>query len=198
MKKDFIGELAFGLVQFNGVLIPKRFKAILTDTTSTPGDSLPSIAITFEISQARLKCVAVNVSSGESDRPIKSTLLREINIDKLGIEAATSLALERKVPGDDALIPAAKVTGRGAAKKLADGVSQLSQVELMHIGYHYSNPANAKSPTQAVMKALNYGSRHTAIRRVKEARSLGWVLPEGSSAEQVAKHFENLRKRMDS
>ena len=75
-------------------------------------------------------------------------------------------------------------------------MNRLSKRELMHIGYNYHNPANSKAPTQAVQKAMGYGSRHTAIRRVKEARAKEWVLPEDASEEQSKMHFLEIQRQL--
>lgn len=176
--------------------MPRRFRVTLSDETEGKADRVPTVTIAFEIREERIKCHSVQVESGEGQLSIKSSLLQELNIDQLGIDAAASLALEHKTPGGEEVVPAQLKTGRAAAKELADGVDRLSRRELMHIGYNYHNPANAKAPTQAVQKALGYGSRHTAIRRVKEARAKGWVLPDNASAERSKEHFLEIQRQL--
>jgi hypothetical protein len=176
--------------------MPRRFRVILSDESEGKADSVPTVTVAFEIREERIKCYSVQIESSEGQLSIKSSLLQELNIDQLGIDAATSLALEYKTPGGEEVVPAQLKTGRAAAKELADGVNRLSKRELMHIGYNYHNPANSKAPTQAVQKALGYGSRHTAIRRIKEARSKKWVLPENASAEQSRAHFLEIQRQL--
>lgn len=176
--------------------MPRRFRVTLADEAEGKADRTPTVTVAFEIREERIKCHSVQIDSGDGQLSIKSSLLQELNIDQLGIEAAASLALEYKTPGAEEVVPAQLRTGRAAAKELADGVDRLSKRELMHIGYNYHNPANAKAPTQAVQKAMGYGSRHTAIRRVKEARSKGWVLPESASHEQAKAHFLEIQRQL--
>lgn len=196
MLKEFIGEIA-PLVIYEGILLPNRIKVVLTDTTSTEGRRRPSVVVVFEIKEERAKCVSVTVTSGDDKASISTAELAKINIDKLWLEAAQSLALQYKAQGQDEVEIATPKRGRAAAKKLADNVSQLSERELMLIGYHYSNPANQKSPTRAVQLSMGYGSRATAVRRVEEARRKGWVLPLGSSPKKIEKHFEAVKGRVN-
>lgn len=177
--------------------MPRRFRVTLSDERDADADLLPDVTVSFEIREERIKCVSVLVESGEKQLSIKTSLLQELNIDQLGIEGAASLALEQKTPGGEEVVPAKLKVGKAAAKELADGVDRLSRNELMHIGYHYSNPANFKAPTKAVQIRMGYGSRHTAIRRVQEARKQGWVLPQEASQEQIQKHFLEIRRKME-
>ena len=176
--------------------MPRRFRVTLSDETEGKSDRAPTVTVAFEIREERIKCHSVQIDSGDGQLSIKSSLLHELNIDQLGIDAAASLSLEYKTPGAEEVVPAQLRTGRAAAKELADGVDRLSRRELMHIGYNYHNPANSKAPTQAVQKAMGYGSRHTAIRRVKEARAKGWVLPEHASEEQLKTHFLEIQRQL--
>lgn len=196
MTQRSVADVNHGFVTYQGVLMPRRFRVTLSDDRDGDADSHPDVTVSFEIREERIKCISVLVEAGEGQSSIKSTLLQELNIDQLGIEGATSLALEQKTPGDEEVVPAKLKVGRAAAKQLADGVDRLSSRELMHIGYHYSNPANAKAPTKAVQLRMGYGSRHTAIRRVQEARDKGWVLSKEASPEQVQKHFLEIKRRM--
>ena len=197
MVRRAVADVNQGFVRYQGVLMPRRFRVTLTDETSSAADLLPAVNVAFEIREERIKCISISIESGEGQRSIKSTFLHELNIDKLGIEGASTLAFELKTPDGEEVVPAQLQVGRAAARKLADGVNRLSVRELMHIGYHYSNPSNSKAPTQAVQVAMGYGSRHTAIRRIKEARDKGWVLPVESSANEILAHFQEIRRRMD-
>jgi len=196
MTKAIIGDLNSGLVSYEGVLIPRKIKVAFSDPEGVPGNRKPSITVQFEVGEDRLKCVSIALTASKDTQDIRSTLLREINVDALGIEAFEAVALERRAEGGDEVRPARLEVGRAAAKKLADNVSQLSRQELLHIGFHYSNPANSKSPTQAVWKTLRYGSRHTAIRRIQAARDKGWVLPRDATPKEIVLHFEELQSQM--
>jgi hypothetical protein len=197
MKKDIVGDLNKGFAKIDGLLIPGRIRVVLTDPDGPTGDQLPTIRINFEVKEARAKCTELTIIANDDCRSVKSTLLREIDLEALALEAIGTLALQHKTPDSDEVIPAPLPIGRAAARKLAAGVKRLSVVEMMHIGLHYSNPANAKAPTQAVYKGLGYGSRHTAIRRINEAREQGWVLPKGAGAEETARHYEELKRRYE-
>ena len=196
MTKAIIGDLNSGLVSYEGVLVPRKMKITFSDPEGVPGNRKPSVTLQFEVGEERLKCVSIALTASKDTQDIRSTLLQEIKVDALGIEAFEAVALERRAEGGDEVRPARLEVGRAAAKKLADNVSQLSRQELLHIGFHYSNPANAKSPTQAVWKALGYGSRHTAIRRIQAARDKGWVLPRDATPKEIVLHFEELQSQM--
>ena len=196
MTKAIIGDLNSGLVSYEGVLVPRKMKVTFSDTEGVPGNRKPSITLQFEVGEDRLKCVSIVLTASKDTQDIRSTLLREINVDALAIEAFETVALERKAEGSDEVRPARLEVGRAAAKKLADNVSQLSRQELLHIGFHYSNPANSQSPTQAVRKALGYGSHHTALRRIQAARDKGWVLPRDAKPEEILLHFDALKSEM--
>ena len=197
MTKAIIGDLNSGLVSYEGVLVPRKMKVTFSDPEGVPGNRKPSITLQFEVGEDRLKCVSIALTASKDTQDIRSTLLREINVDALAIEAFETVALERKAEGSDEVRPARLEVGRAAAKKLADNVSQLSRQELLHIGFHYSNPANSQSPTQAVRKALGYGSRHTALRRIQAARDKGWVLPRDATPKEILLHFEEVKRRME-
>jgi hypothetical protein len=196
MTKAIIGDLNSGLVSYEGLLVPRKIKVVFSDPEGVPGNRKPSITVQFEVGEDRLKCVSIALTASKDTQDIRSTLLQEIKVDALGIEAFEAVALERRAEGGDEVRPARLEVGRAAAKKLADNVSQLSRQELLHIGFHYSNPANSKSPTQAVWKALGYGSRHTAIRRIQAARDKGWVLPRDATPKEIVLHFEELQSQM--
>jgi hypothetical protein len=196
MTKAIIGDLNSGLVRYEGLLVPRKIKVVFSDPEGVPGNRKPSITVQFEVGEDRLKCVSIALTASKDTQDIRSTLLQEIKVDALGIEAFEAVALERRAEGGDEVRPARLEVGRAAAKKLADNVSQLSRQELLHIGFHYSNPANSKSPTQAVWKALGYGSRHTAIRRIQAARDKGWVLPRDATPKEIVLHFEELQSQM--
>ena len=196
MTKAIIGDLNSGLVSYEGVLVPRKMKVVFSDPEGVAGNRKPSITLQFEVGEDRLKCVSVALSASKDTQDIRSTLLKEINIDALAMEAFETVALERKAEGSEEVQPARLAVGRAAAKKLADNVSQLSRQELLHIGFYYSNPASSKSPTQAVLKGLGYGSRHTAIRRIQAARDKGWVLPRDAKPEEILLHFEVLKSEM--
>ena len=197
MTKAIIGDLNSGLVSYEGVLVPRKMKVTFSDPEGVPGNRKPSITLQFEVGEDRLKCVSIALTASKDTQDIRSTLLREINVDALAIEAFETVALERKAEGSDEVRPARLEVGRAAAKKLADNVTQLTVEELMHIGYHYSNPANSNFPTQAVWKALGYGSRHTAIRRIQAARDKQWVLSRDATPKEISLHFEEVKKRME-
>jgi len=196
MTKAIIGDLNSGLVSYEGLLVPRKIKVVFSDPEGVPGNRKPSITVQFEVGEDRLKCVSIALTASKDTQDIRSTLLQEIKVDALGIEAFEAVALERRAEGGDEVRPARLEVGRAAAKKLADNVSQLSRQELLHIGFHYSNPANSKSPTQAVWKTLGYGSRHTAIRRIQAARDKGWVLPRDATPKEIVLHFEELQSQM--
>ena len=196
MTKAIIGDLNSGLVSYEGVLVPRKMKVTFSDPEGVPGNRKPSITLQFEVGEDRLKCVSIALTASKDTQDIRSTLLREINVDALAIEAFETVALERKAEGSDEVRPARLEVGRAAAKKLADNVTQLTVEELMHIGYHYSNPANSNFPTQAVWKALGYGSRHTALRRIQAARDKGWVLPRDAKPEEILLHFDVIKSEM--
>lgn len=197
MTKAIIGDLNSGLVSYEGVLVPRKMKVTFSDPEGVPGNRKPSITLQFEVGEDRLKCVSIALTASKDTQDIRSTLLREINVDALAIEAFETVALERKAEGSDEVRPARLEVGRAAAKKLADNVTQLTVEELMHIGYHYSNPANSNFPTQAVWKALGYGSRHTAIRRIQVARDKQWVLSRDATPKEILLHFEEVKRRME-
>jgi len=196
MTKAIIGDVNSGLVSYEGLLVPRKIKVVFSDPEGVPGNRKPSITVQFEVGEDRLKCVSIALTASKDTQDIRSTLLQEIKVDALGIEAFEAVALERRAEGGDEVRPARLEVGRAAAKKLADNVSQLSRQELLHIGFHYSNPANSKSPTQAVWKTLGYGSRHTAIRRIQAARDKGWVLPRDATPKEIVLHFEELQSQM--
>lgn len=196
MQKEFIGDLNNGLVVYKDVLLPYRIRVVLTDTKSTPGRRSPSCVLMFELREERAKCVSVTVTSGDDNSSISSAHLGKLDIDKLWLEAAETLALQYKAPYSDEVEAASPKRGRTAAKLLADNAGKLSKRELMLIGFHYSNPANRKSPTKAVQLAMGYGSRHTALRRIEEARKRKWVLPRESTDAAIKRHFEKIQKEM--
>ncbi len=196
MHKEFIGEIA-PLVIYDGVLLPNRIRVVLSDTKATPGRRTPSVVLTFEIREERAKCISVVVTSGDDNLSISSAQLARIKIDELWLEAAQTLALQYRAADVNEVVPAERKRGRAAAKKLSDNTRQLSKTELMLIGFYYSNPMNQKSPTKAVQLGMGYGSRHTAIRRIKEARETGWVLPQGASDKEIKKHFEKVQKKVN-
>jgi hypothetical protein len=195
VQKEFIGEIS-RLVFYKEVLLPDRIRVVLTDTKSTPGRRSPSCVLVFELREERAKCVSLTVTSGSDNSSISSAHLRKLDIDGLWLEAAEKLADQYKAPNTDEIEPASLKRGRAAAKTLADNNSQLSRRELMLIGFYHSNPLNRKSPTKAVQLAMGYGSRHTAIRRIKEARKRGWVLPQGSTEAALKRHFNKVLKEV--
>lgn len=195
MQKEFIGEIS-RLVLYKDILLPDRIRVVLTDTKSTPGRRAPSCVLIFELREERAKCVSLSVTSGDDNSSISTAYMRKLDIDKLWLEAAETLALQYKAPDTEEVETANPKRGRIAAKMLADNVSQLSKRELMLIGFHYSNPLNRKSPTKAVQLAMGYGSRHTALRRIEEARKRGWVLPQGSTDAAIKRHFNKVQKEV--
>ncbi len=195
MQKEFIGEIG-RLVKYEGVLFPDRIRVVLTDTESPPGSRSPSTVLIFELKEERAKCTSVSFIAGDDHNSITSGHLRDINVEDLWLEASKSLALQYKAEGSDEVEVANPKRGHAAAKKLADNVSQLSLKELMMIGFYYSNPRNRKTPTKAVQLGMGYGSRHTALRRIEEARKRGWVLPKAASETEVTRHFKKIQKKM--
>jgi hypothetical protein len=196
MHKEFIGEIA-SLVIYEGILLPRKIRVVLTDTKSTPGRRKPSAVLIYEVMEERAKCVSVTFTAGKDNASISSSELAKVDIDGLWLEAAQTLALQYKADAQDELEIATPKRGRAAAKRLADNVGKPSKMELMLIGYHYSNPLNQKSPTKAVQLSMGYGSRATAIRRIEEARKKGWVLPLGSSEKKIKKHFEQVKAEVE-
>lgn len=197
MEKSVQAMLNQGLVSYQGVLFPRQFNVTLIDSKGTPGARKPTVNLVFEIGEERLKCVNVSVVSSSDNKSIGSPFLQSLEIDRLGEESLSKLALQLKPNSDEELEPAELSRGRRASKELADGVLRLSSRELMFIGFHYSNPLNAKSPTKAVQAGMRYGSRHTALRRIEAARAQGWVLPREASREQIDAHFEDIRKHLE-
>lgn len=196
MHKTIEGDLNYGIVLFEGVALPRRIVVRLTDIERAPGSKHPTVTLTFEVLEGRVNCTSLSVIGNEDHQDISSAFLSEINIDALKIEALSSLASERKAADSDIYIPASRERGRSVAKKLADASRDIRKRELLLIGFHYSNPANRRHPTKAVMLNMGYGSRATAIRRVHEARNKGWILPESASDSQIDAHFELIRKMM--
>jgi hypothetical protein len=196
MQKEFIGDLNYGLVVYKDILLPYRIRVVLTDTKSTTGRRSPSCVLIFEVREERAKCVSLTATSGDDNSSISAAYLRTLDVDKLWLEAAETLALQYRAVDSDEVETATPKRGRIAAKMLADNVSQLSKRELMLIGFHYCNPLNRKSPTKAVQLAMGYGSRHTALRRIAEARRKGWVLPQGSTEAAIKTHFNKIQKEV--
>jgi hypothetical protein len=197
MEKSIQGILTHGLVAYKGLLFPKQVKVSLFDSQGVPGNRAAPVTLLFEITEERLKCISLTAHASADNRSISSSLLRDINVEKIGEDALASLALELKVQSDEEVTPAPLSKGRRASKELVDGLQRLTLRELMFIGFHYSNPLNAASPTKAVWHSLGYGSRHTALRRIEEARSKGWVLGRDATREQIDAHFEIIRKRLE-
>ncbi|MEY4409246.1 MAG: hypothetical protein RLZZ138_497 [Actinomycetota bacterium] len=197
MEKSVQGMLNHGFVIYNGLHFPRQVKVSLVDASKTVGARKPSINLVYEITEGRLKCISVSLTATADNKSISTAFLHSLDVDKLGREALADLALQVKANTDDELEPAELSKGRRASKELADGVARIGLRELMFIGLHYSNPLNAKSPTQAVQRNMGYGSRHTALRRIEEARSKNWVLPRGATREEIDAHFEEIRKRLE-
>jgi hypothetical protein len=153
--------------------------------------------LVYEITEERLKCISMSVNSTADNKTISAAFLQSLDPEKLGIDALAELALQVKPNTDDELERAELSKGRRASKELADGVTRIGLRELMFIGLHYSNPINEKSPTKAVQTNMGYGSRHTALRRIEEARAKQWILPRGASRDEIDAHFEEIRKRLD-
>lgn len=197
MEKSVQAMLNQGLVNYQGVLFPRQFKVTLIDNKGTPRARKPTANLVFEIGEERLKCVNVTVVSSSDNKSIGSPFLETLDIDRIGQDSLATLAWQVKPNSDEELEPAELSRGRRASKELADGVVRLSSRELMFIGFHYSNPLNAKSPTKAVQAGMGYGSRHTALRRIEEARSQGWVLPRSATRTDIDTHFAEIRRRME-
>lgn len=197
MQRSVQGELNQGFVRYKGLHFPKQVRVTLVDTSKTEGARKPSVSLVYEITEERLKCISVSVNSTADNKTISSTFLQSLDLEKFGLEALADLALQVKPNTDDELERAELSKGRRASKELADGVTRIGLRELMFIGLHYSNPINEKSPTKAVQMNMGYGSRHTALRRIEEARAKQWILPRGASRDQIDAHFEVIRKRLD-
>lgn len=197
MEKSVQGMLNQGFVRYQGVHFPKQVRVTLIDNGKTEGARKPSVSLLYEITEERLKCISISVNANADNRSISSAFLQALDVEKMGREALAALALEVKPNTDDQLEPAELSKGRKASKDLADGVNRLSLRELMFIGFHYSNPINAKSPTKAVETNMGYGSRHTALRRIALAREKNWILPRSASREETDAHFEVIRKRLE-
>ena len=197
MEKSVQAMLNQGLVSYQGVLFPRQFKVTLIDSDGAPGARKPTANLVFEIGEERLKCINVSVVSSSDNKSIGSPFLQTLDIDRIGKDSLVTLAWQVKPNSDEELEPAELSRGRRASKELADGVTRLSSRELMFIGFHYSNPLNAKSPTKAVQVGMGYGSRHTALRRIEDARVQGWVLPRSASRADVDAHFNEIRRRME-
>jgi hypothetical protein len=197
VEKSVQAMLNQGLVSYQGVLFPRQFKVTLIDSDGAPGARKPTANLVFEIGEERLKCINVSVVSSSDNKSIGSPFLQTLDIDRIGKDSLVTLAWQVKPNSDEELEPAELSRGRRASKELADGVARLSSRELMFIGFHYSNPLNAKSPTKAVQIGMGYGSRHTALRRIEDARAKGWVLPRSASRGDVDAHFNEIRRRME-
>lgn len=197
MEKSVQAMLNQGLVSYQGVLFPRQFKVTLIDSDGAPGARKPTANLVFEIGEERLKCVNLSVVSSSDNKSIGSPFLQTLDIDRIGKDSLATLAWQVKPNSDEELEPAELSRGRRASKELADRVTRLSSRELMFIGFHYSNPLNAKSPTKAVQVGMGYGSRHTALRRIEDARAQGWVLPRSASRAAVEAHFDEIRRRME-
>lgn len=196
MEKSITGIINSGLVRYRGILFPRQVKVTLIDEAGTPGARKPSTTLLYEIGEGRLKCISVTIAASADNKTISTAFLATLDVDEIGEEALASLALEVRSGTEDELQPAELSRGRKASKELADGVLRLSVRELMFIGFHYSNPLNAKSPTKAVQMSMGYGSRHTALRRIEEARKLGWVLDRNASPAEIEAHFNSIRERI--
>ncbi len=186
-----------GLVSYQGVLFPRQFKVTIIDKDGAPGARKPTANLVFEIGEERLKCINVSVVASFDNKSIGSAFLQSLDIDRIGRDSLAALAWQVKPNSDEELEPAELSRGRRASKELANGVLRLSSRELMFIGFHYSNPLNAKSPTKAVQVGMGYGSRHTALRRIEDARSQGWVLPRNATRADIDAHFAEIRRRME-
>jgi hypothetical protein len=197
MEKSVQGMLNQGFVRYKGIHFPRQVRVTLIDNGKTEGAKKPSVNLLYEITEERLKCISISVNSNADNKSISSAFLQSLDVESLGREALTTLALEVKPNTDDQLEPAELSKGRRASKDLADGVNRLSLRELMFIGFHYSNPINAKSPTKAVETNMGYGSRHTALRRIALARTKNWILPRGATREEIDSHFDEIRKRLE-
>ena len=198
MQRSVKGELNQGFVRYKGLHFPKQVRVTLADTSRTEGARKPSVSLVYQIIEARLKCVSVSINATPDNKSISSAFLQSIDVEKEGRNALAELALQVRPSTDDELEPAELSKGRRASKELADGVVRIGLRELMFIGLHYSNPINAKSPTKAVQINMGYGSRHTALRRIEEARSQNWVLPRGATRDQIDAHFEEIRMQLEA
>lgn len=197
MQISVQGELNQGFVRYKGLHFPRQVRVTLVDTSKTEGARKPSVNLVYEITEERLKCISISVNATADNKTISAAFLQSLDVEKLGLEALSNLALQVKPNTDDQLEQAELSKGRRASKELADGVDRIGLRELMFIGLHYSNPINAKSPTKAVQTNMGYGSRHTALRRIEEARAKQWILPRGASRGEIDAHFEVIRKQLE-
>jgi hypothetical protein len=179
-------------------MFPKKVTVTIEpDDLEPDGRRMPHTVMRFEFRDGAPVCTELRVESRPGERPILSSELAVIDLEKVGVRAFSQLAY-RIVHDDGMTLEAVFQSTRDpdSMKAVQSRVpaSYLSGVdELRHVARVYLARENRAKPTRSVQDVLGYGSRETASGRIKKAREMGLIPAPGASPEALDIALEKLR-----
>lgn len=180
------------VVHLDGYIVPETVVTTLTGGGEIDGRRWPDMSFTFSVRDGAAMCTEFRITSKEGDRPVRTPDLRFINLDDLAQLAFMAHAGTQIGPGHYAnkteLDPEA---GRQIRRKIDASYSEPLE-ELRQVARIYCDPANRKAPAHNVYFIMGYGSKETANRRIKVARSKGLIPKVKATDSELDEQFQKL------
>lgn len=186
------GSLLLANIQGDAYAVPAELTWHFEgDQSLPPGQRWPDVTAKIEIRDGAAVCSELRIVSKPEDRPIRTTDLQDLEIDRIIKEALLTVA-SRKVSrtasggwvtgfdGQAASDPGARAAVHRAVEAgYGDPLSELREVARIYLSA--MRGTSRRKPTESVLDVLGYGSRATASRKVKAAREAGLIPRVGAS-----------------
>lgn len=167
-------------LRFGDYVVPRRVE---WNFAGTNGD--PDFHAVFEVRDQRPQCVELHATAAERGRPVRTTDMERMELDKLTVAAFATCAMKSIYDPVTNVTEMFPVMDERELWEAINGIETAvkarrrgtTSAELERVADVYREHRDGINPAGEVEARLGYGSLRTAQRRIKQAEEAGLLPP---------------------